>query len=442
MDFHVGQKLGDYTVTGIAGAGGIGRVYRVEHCLTKRTEAMKVLSAEFATDIQISRFEREMRVLARLDHPNIAGLHNALHSEKKLILLMEFIEGRTLESMFLAGRLPLPSGIEYVRQTLLALGYAHQQGVVHRDVTPANVMVTYAGQVKLTDFGLSKSFGEPLLTGCGEVLGSLPYLAPEQVKGATKADRRSDLYAVGAILYEHLTGQKPFGTNRRIAAVLTDSEAEAKPPSEVDPSLSRQWDQIIRRAIARDPALRFQSADEFLEALDGLEGMRTAKPLVRYPRKLGIAIAISVGLVLALFASPAIYRFQPVPDVAPPLKVWHAAPPDFAFTLAQHDDIKQAANPPAIRHSKRSDQVAESTEPEMTAPGITAAGPAPPAEASENKRGLADSGSRRDVDEQLNSEKAKPEASEAPSPKKKKFWSKLNIFRKHKSEVSQGNQQP
>ena len=128
-----------------------------------------------------------MRSLARLSHPNIAALHNAVHSENQLILLMEFIEGQTLESMFSGGRLPLETGIGYIRQILSALGYAHQQGVVHRDVTPGNVMVT-GDYVKLTDFGLSKSYGDSLLTNCGEVLGSLPYLAPEQLKDQKWAD--------------------------------------------------------------------------------------------------------------------------------------------------------------------------------------------------------------------------------------------------------------
>ena len=173
-----------------------------------------------------------MRALARLNHPNIAALHNAIHAENQLILLMEFIEGETLESMFSAGRLPLDTGLEYIKQILLALAYAHQQGVVHRDVTPANVIITAAGEVKLTDFGLSKSYGDSLLTNCGEVLGSLPYLAPEQLKGTTQPDRRSDLYSVGALLYEHLTGQKPFGPNRRLAPVITDSEGD--PPAQSD----------------------------------------------------------------------------------------------------------------------------------------------------------------------------------------------------------------
>src|SRR5579863_8156389 len=215
MDLQVGQTFGDYSVTGLLGAGCTGPVYKVEHCLTKRTEAMKVLSADLATEVQVKRFEREMRVLARLNHPNIAVLYNALHWEKQLILLMEFIEGQTLEDMLGAGRLPMDAGVGYIKQILRALGYSHQQGVVHRDVTPANVLVTAAGEVKLTDFGLSKSFSDPLLTNCGEILGSLPYLAPERLKGTTRPDRRSDLFSVGAILYEHLTGQKPFGADRR-----------------------------------------------------------------------------------------------------------------------------------------------------------------------------------------------------------------------------------
>src|ERR1700733_3419858 len=254
MGFHVGQIFGDYSIIAVLGAGGMGRVYKVEHCLTKRIEAMKVLSAELASDTQIKRFEREMRSLARLNHPNIATLHNALQAEDQLVLLMEFIEGETLESMFSAGRLPLDTGLEYVKQILLALGYAHQQGVVHREV-------------KLTDFGLSKSYGDSLLTSCGEVLGSLPYLAPEQLKGITQPDRRSDLYSVGALLYEHLTGQKPFGAKRRLAPVITDSEGDAPPPSLIEPSLSPAWDEIIRRALARDPAHRYQTAEEFLDAI-------------------------------------------------------------------------------------------------------------------------------------------------------------------------------
>ena len=334
MDFHVGQTFGDYTITGLLGAGGMGRVYKVEHCLTKRTEAMKVLAAEFATEIQIKRFEREMRILARLTHPNIAVLYNALHLEKQLILMMEFIEGRTLESMLSARRLPIDTGIGFIKQILTALGYAHQQGVVHRDVTPANVIVSACGEVKLTDFGLSKSFGDPLLTNCGEILGALPYMAPEQLKGTTQPDRRSDLYSVGAILYEHLTGQKPFGADRRLAAVLTDSEAEAQPPSQLDPRLRPEWDEIIRCALARSPGQRYQSAEEFLEAIAHLDEVAVAELPLPQVRTMGIGVAILGGLVFALAASPALRLLRPVAPVTAPLERLHIAPPDFAASIA------------------------------------------------------------------------------------------------------------
>jgi serine/threonine-protein kinase len=386
MGFEVGQTFGDYSITALLGAGGAGQVYKVEHSLTKRKEAMKVLTAELATDIQIKRFEREMRALAKLTHPSIAALHNALHAEDHLILFMEYVEGQTLENMFSAGRLPLKTGIGYVRKILSALAYAHSQGVVHRDVTPANVIVTADGQVKLTDFGLSKSYGDSLLTNCGEVLGSLPYLAPEQLKGTTQPDRRSDLYSVGAILYEHLTGRKPFGANRKLAPVLTDSEGEPPLPSQLVPGLSPQWDDTIRRALARDAAHRYQSAEEFLAALVGALdetpiqlGEPYALPELPLPqlRTMGAGLALFAGLVLAMFASPALNRFKhPPPGIITPRPMHIAAP---AFATSQTPPI---ANPVHVASN-----AAES------APAQT------------------------------------------PATPKKRFWGKLNVFKKNNSDA-------
>ena len=385
MDFQVGQTFGDYTITASAGAGSIGRMYKVENRLTKRTEAMKVLAAEVATEVQVKRFEREVRVLARLRHPNIAVLYNAFHYESKLMLLVELVEGRTLEAIMLEGRLAIGTGIEYIRQILRALGHAHEQGVVHRDVTPANVIVTNAGEVKLTDFGLSKSYGDSVLTNYGEILGSLPYLAPEQLKGATHPDLRSDLYSVGAILYQHLTGQKPFGANRKLAAVLTDSEAEPQPPSRLDPSLSPKWDEIVSRALARDRGRRFQSAEEMLDALAGVE---------RAPRAVGKAVAIAAAGVLALAAVPVIQYLRVAGPTVPPVILMHIKPPGFAVEFGS----KMAAVPakPMVQHAMR------------TAPAVSAevVEPNPEVEAP--------------VDE-------------SPVPKQSKsFWSRLNVFKKKK----------
>jgi eukaryotic-like serine/threonine-protein kinase len=474
MGLHVGQTFGDYAITGLVGAGGMGQVYKVQHSLTQRTEALKVLSTEVASEIQIKRFEREMRALAKLSHPNIGALHNAIHSENQLILLMEYIEGTTLESMFGAGRLAVETGVEYIKQVLLALGYAHHQGIVHRDVTPANVMVTADGQVKLTDFGLSKSYGDPLLTSCGEVLGSLPYLAPEQLKGATQPDRRSDLYSVGAILYEHLTGQKPFGANRRLAPVLTDSEGEPQPPSGLEPSLSPQWDEILRRALARDPARRYQSADEFLDAIAQLEQLPVADLPLPQLRTLGIGVAVGAGLILALAASPALNRFGRVAPVSTPWQRLHIAPPAFATVKtppsAQTEPVAtpRAAKAEEAPHEKR---VVRSVPPSsfeappsqaplahtQTAPTVLSAptasirpaalttakaGPAlsSPASTSISSREAGSTVAGRagpDVNAPA-AEESETEGSENPTPKKSGFWHKLNPFRKRHPDTHEG----
>ncbi len=440
MGLQVGQTFGDYSITAVLTGGGTERVYKVEHCLTKRTEAMKVLSAELASETQIKRFEREMRSLARLSHPNIAALHNAVHSENQLILLMEFIEGQTLESMFAGGRLPLDRGIGYIRQVLSALGYAHQQGVVHRDVTPANVMVN-GEHVKLTDFGLSKSYGDSLLTNCGEVLGSLPYLAPEQLKGTTQPDRRSDLYSVGAILYEHLTGQKPFGPHRRLAPVLTDSEGDPQPPSQVAPGLSLQWDEILRRALAKDPAHRYQSAEEFLEAIALLDQPTAAADLpLPQLRTLGIAVAVFAGLVLALAASPALNRYRKVEPAETPRQRLHIAPPDFALAMTPPSDptageqiksnvTQKAATRTVAQHAKSTAQSVGAETAVETSPVVDA--PAVPSSA-------ASVAPKANPEPEVNA----PVAAEAvapqdPAPAKKHFWSKLNVFKKKNADASE-----
>ena len=425
MGFHVGQTFGDYTITAILGAGGMGRVFKVEHSLTKRTEAMKVLVSELATDVQVKRFEREMRSLARLSHPNIGALHNAIHSEDQLVLLMEFIDGQTLEEMFSGGRLALGTGIEYIRQILSALAYAHQQGVVHRDVTPANVIVTTDGQAKLTDFGLSKSYGDALLTNCGEVLGSLPYLAPEQLKGVTQPDCRSDLYSVGAMLYEHLTGKKPFGANRRLAPVLTDSEGEPQPPSELDPSLSPEWDQMIRRALARDPGHRYQSAEEFLGAIAQLDQPTGVSDLpLPQLRTLGIGLALFAGLVLAVVASPKLVRLrQPAPAITASRSL-HIAPPAFA-TLMTPQQVK----PAEVHRAKRVAPLALSVPLATTAIPAAAdiiSAPASPTVAAEPDPGPP-----------VEPVAEEPSLSKTAAPSKKGFWGKLNVFKKKSADAKE-----
>lgn len=437
MGFSVGQRFGDYSITAALDAGGMGQFYRVQHCLTKRTEAMKVLSAELASDVEIKRFEREMRALARLNHSNIAALHNAIHSENQLILLTEYIEGQTLESMFRAGRLPLDTGIGYIKQMLSALGFAHQQGVVHRNIAPANVLVTASGQVKLTDFGLSKSYGDALLTNCGEVLGSLPYLAPERLKGTTQPDRRSDLYSVGAVLYEHLTGQIAFGADRRLAPVITDSEAEPEPPSHIEPGLSPEWDEILCRALARDPAHRYQSAQEFLNAIDQLDRPTGVADLpLPHLRTLGIGAAIFVGLALAIVAAPSFPQFRAVAPLRTPWAQLHIPPPRFATdkTPAGQQTARVTTPPIAkpakiqqMRYAARSTGIdALAPRPRLTVPTNSPT----PADATPSAAIVAPVAGAEAVDEPVPSYTAEPSVPQASTPAKRGFWSRMNVFKR------------
>src|SRR5579863_6185946 len=184
MSFQIGDKVGTYKITGCIGSGGMGEVFQVEHLVTRRVEAMKILLSDASsTAEQGQRFLREIQLQASLSHPNIAAVHNAFWENGHLVLIMELIQGQSVRSLLDQGRLPLRDSIEYCRQALAALEYAHANSVVHRDISPANMIVTSGGTVKLMDFGLAKSSTDIRLTQSGTLIGSLYYTSPEQVRG-------------------------------------------------------------------------------------------------------------------------------------------------------------------------------------------------------------------------------------------------------------------
>ena len=192
------------------GVGGMGRVYRVRNVISDRTEAMKVLLPDLVAEPDLAgRFISEIRMLASFDHPNIAQLHTAFQVDNQLVMMMEFVEGSTLEQIAKQSPIPQSDVIKYIQQVLAALSYAHSRGVIHRDIKPANIMVTSQGVVKLMDFGIAKSRTEQDLTRPGTTMGSLYYMSPEQVRGGT-VDARSDIYSVGVMMYELLAGRRPF----------------------------------------------------------------------------------------------------------------------------------------------------------------------------------------------------------------------------------------
>jgi serine/threonine protein kinase len=261
------DRIGDYEILGELGRGGMGRVYRVRNVISDRVEAMKVLLPNLAGQQELAeRFLREIKLLAALDHPNIAKLHTALTANNQLIMIMEYVEGQSLGQRLDRGPIATGDALAYVDQILRALHYAHERHVIHRDIKPANMMLTPQGVVKLMDFGIARSGTEVALTMAGATTGSLNYMSPEQVKGGP-VDARSDLYSLGISLYEMVTGERPFKSKSDYALMEAHLREIPKPPSALQPGLPSDVNDIIVKAIAKDPAQRFQSAVAFRDAI-------------------------------------------------------------------------------------------------------------------------------------------------------------------------------
>jgi serine/threonine-protein kinase len=271
MKFENGATFDAYRIIGTLGSGGMGEVFRVEHTLTKRQEAMKILAGgRLRASDQAERFLREIQLQASLSHPNIAAVHHAFHVDDDLVMVMELVEGTTLRSVLETGRLPFSTALDYASQVLDALDYAHQHGVVHRDVTPANILIAPGGVVKLTDFGLAKSPTDLRFTQTGIVMGSLYYMSPEQVRGMPTQDARTDVYSAGVVLYEMATGRKPFEADNPFSLMLAHVQQTPAPPRNIDPKLPPELDEAILTALAKEADKRFPSARAFHGALEGL----------------------------------------------------------------------------------------------------------------------------------------------------------------------------
>jgi eukaryotic-like serine/threonine-protein kinase len=276
---ETGQRVGDYEVIAPLGAGGMGRVFKVRNIISNREEAMKILLPDFASDPDLAaRFMAEIRTLATLEHPGIAQLRTAFQYNNQFVMVMEYVEGTTLEKLASQMQLPLGHILDYSMQALAALGYAHQHGVTHRDIKPANLMVTTHGTIKLMDFGIAKSAEDHQLTRPGSTMGSVYYMSPEQVQGGT-IDRRSDLYSFGVMLYELLTGRKPFQADTSYTILNAHMHQPPTPPLEVNPAIPPQLSGIVLHALAKNPDDRFQTAEDFRSALrEVLEAQTAAVP--------------------------------------------------------------------------------------------------------------------------------------------------------------------
>jgi serine/threonine-protein kinase len=300
-DFVPGQRIGDYEVLGVLGAGGMGKVYKVRNVISDRVEAMKVLLANLAAQKDLAdRFLREIKLLASLNHPNIAALNTAMTLNNQLIMMMEYVDGVTIASRLTEGPIPPAAAVNYSTQLLSALSYAHKLNVIHRDVKPGNMMLTPQGVVKLMDFGIARPNNEQGMTVTGTTLGSLNYMSPEQVRGEA-VDQRSDLYSMGVSIYEMVTGQLPFRGHSNYSVMSAHLQETPQPPIVLRPDLPKGLSDIILMSMAKDPKDRFQSAEAFANALKSVAsggtvavaGVGIVSPVpgtVRVPQPVAVAV--------------------------------------------------------------------------------------------------------------------------------------------------------
>ena len=293
---------GRYRVERRLGSGGMAEVFLARDATLGRLVAVKVLRERFADDEQfVERFHREARAAAALNHPNVVVIHDRGGSADSLYIVMEYVPGETVKELVQrAGRLS-PAAARVIELDLLAaLQAAHDGGIVHRDVTAQNVLLTEDGRVKVTDFGIAR-FGSSTLTSTGVVMGTSRYLSPEQARGEP-TDERSDLYSAGVVLFEMLTGRLPFEGNNDLAIALRHANEPAPAPTALVPDLPPALDAFIGRALRKDPAQRFQTAREFAAALTALDlvagGGGAAAPAVT-------AAAGALGSTAATLVAPA-----------------------------------------------------------------------------------------------------------------------------------------
>jgi eukaryotic-like serine/threonine-protein kinase len=253
---------GRYRILRKLGTGGMANVYLAEDQELGRRVAIKILNERHAADEQfVERFRREAKNAAGLSHPNIVSIYDRGEAEGTYYISMEYLDGRSLKELILArGPAPIPVAIDYARQVLAALRVAHRQGLVHRDIKPHNVLVDGEGRVKVTDFGIARA-GPSQMTEEGSIIGTAQYLSPEQAQGAPVTPA-SDLYSVGILLYELLTGSVPFSGESPVELAMKHLSKVPEAPSHTRPEIPRDLDFVVMRALAKAPEERYASADE------------------------------------------------------------------------------------------------------------------------------------------------------------------------------------
>ncbi len=269
----VGETILHYRIIDKVGEGGMGVVYKAEDTKLERTVALKFLSLTSIGDEEKKRFKREAKAAASLNHPNIATVHAIDEADDQTFIAMEFIEGRSLHEIVGDGHarpLPIDKAIDYATQTAAGLQAAHEKGITHRDIKSANIMVTDKGVVKIMDFGLAKLANRSKLTQLGTTLGTAAYMSPEQSRGEN-TDHRSDIWSLGVVLYEMISGQMPFKGDYEQAVIYSIQNEEPEPLTALRSGVPIALDGIIAKALAKDPGIRYQNVEEIPADLKGLD---------------------------------------------------------------------------------------------------------------------------------------------------------------------------
>src|SRR5580698_1189300 len=275
-----GRRLGPYEILSAIGAGGMGEVYKARDTRLDRTVAIKVLPTHLADRAELrERFEREAKTIASLNHPHICTLYDTGHQDEIDYLVMEYLEGETLAQRLQKGALPLDQVLQYAIEISDALDKAHRKGITHRDLKPGNIMLTKSG-TKLLDFGLAKLRGPqgPVaslsalptegsnLTAQGTILGTLQYMAPEQLEGGV-VDARTDIFAFGVVVYEMATGKKAFEGKSQASLIAKILETDPPPISSLQPMSPPQLDRVVKKCLRKDRDDRWQTARDVYEEL-------------------------------------------------------------------------------------------------------------------------------------------------------------------------------
>ena len=344
----IGSTIGSYRITGLLGEGGMGAVYRATDNI-EREVAIKALHSNLTRDeSRLARFRSEAVALGRLHHPNIASLFHLHEQNGDYFMVMEFVEGQTLEDIVRAhGALSPQMALAVFNDGLKGFEHAHSKGVIHRDIKPSNLMVSREGTTKITDFGIARMAGSGRMTQTGKVIGTLEYMSPEQVRGHEQ-DARSDIYSLGILLFELLTGRMPFTATSDYDIMRAHLEEIPPPARSIVATLPPGLDAAVAKALAKDPAARFQSVNEMRGELESIARELPAAPpatkLVPEPtREVALPVTIpatSQGPVVPVTgqgqvsSAPQSFPPQAVPPHRPQVPLSRSTAPKWAIPVA------------------------------------------------------------------------------------------------------------